>query len=70
MFCLTALLEYKTALLEYIDLFVLDVLIYFSMIYCTFTQDLQSMVELKPHLFHLWSHTLAVTLENDYKILW
>jgi len=38
---LTALLEQRTALLEYTDLFVLDVLIYSSMIYCTSNQDLQ-----------------------------
>jgi len=41
MLCLTALLEYKTALLKYIDLLVLhDNLIYSSMIYCTSNQDL------------------------------
>jgi len=29
------------------------------------SQDLQNMVELEPHI---WSHTLAVSLGNDYKI--
>jgi len=75
MFRLTALLEYKIALLEYIVLFVLDVLInqsiinHSSMIYCTSNQDLQSMVEPKPHLSHLWSHTLAVILGKRLQLI-
>jgi len=49
MFYLSALLEYKTALLEYIDLFVLDVLMYSH----TSNQGLENMVESKPHLSQL-----------------
>jgi len=45
-FHLTALLEYMTALLKYIDLFVLNVLNVFQHDYCNSNQDLQNILEL------------------------
>jgi len=38
---LTALLEYRTALLKYIDPFVFDVVNIFQQEYCTSNQDMQ-----------------------------
>jgi len=65
MFYLTTLLEYKTALLYW------SICTWCaSFIYCTSNQDLQSMVEPKPHLSHLWSCTLVVVLRKWLQIFY
>jgi len=62
-FNLTALLDHMTALLEYIDLIILDVMNIFQHEYYTSNQDLQNIMELESHLL---SCTLAVTLQYDH----
>jgi len=65
MFHLTVLLEHMTALLEYIDLFILDVVNVFQHEYCTSNQDLQYIrAKAKSSELHP-----AVTLQYDCNFL-
>jgi len=65
MVCLTALLEYMTTLLVYINYFVR----YAKLVqhdYCTSNQDVQNVMGIEPQLL---SCTFVVTSTNDHKIL-
>jgi len=58
MFNLTSLLEYVIALLEYIELFVIDVLNVFQHDYCIPNQGLYNTSEPELHPPYLLSYTL------------
>jgi len=64
--CLTTLLEYMTALLENIYLYVFDVVNIFQHNYCTSNQDLKNILVLESHLL---SCTLAVALQYYHNFL-